>query len=71
MKRRDLVKAIASAAKTADVSWELLRDTGNHTSFLLAGQVRIDVPRHTEVGEMLAEKIMKDCEPVLGKRWWR
>ncbi len=46
------------------------RNRGGHTTYSLDG-LRIPIPRHTEVGNMFAEKVFKECEPKLGKDWWR
>jgi hypothetical protein len=40
------------------------------TALLLGGKC-IPVPRHTEIDDGLAEKMFRECEEVLGRRWWR
>jgi hypothetical protein len=70
MKRRELLKAIAAAARNADLSWALLRQGANHEVYSLDGLV-IPIPRHTEINELTAESIFKECEPKLGRRWWK
>jgi hypothetical protein len=70
MKQRDLLKRIAKQAKQCGVDWALHGPGGRHDIWILDGQ-KIPVPRHTEIGEGLAESIFKDCEFALGKRWWK
>jgi len=70
VKRRDLVKKIAAAAKRQGVKWEFMREGANHTVYALDGAM-IPVPRHTELGEELAVDIFKECQGALGKGWWR
>jgi hypothetical protein len=70
VKRRDLVKKIAAEAKQQDASWQLSREGANHSVYVLDGMV-VPIPRHRELGENLAAEIFKQCEPVLGKGWWR
>lgn len=70
MKRRELVKRIAQEAKRQHVEWKLAREGANHSVYKLDTTV-IPIPRHTELGERLAEDIFKECEGVLGKGWWR
>lgn len=70
MKRRDLTKRIAKAAKMANVSWNIEQEGSRHTLYRL-GVLLIPVPRHQELDNRLTEAIFKECEPVLGKRWWK
>ncbi|MET0233834.1 MAG: hypothetical protein ABW224_04270 [Kibdelosporangium sp.] len=70
MKRRDLVRKIAAAAKHQGVLWRLDREGANHSVFVL-DEVTIPIPRHRELGESLAVDIFKECQDVLGKGWWR
>lgn len=56
MKRRAVIKRIEQGA--------------NHSIYMLAGK-RIPIARHTEIDDLLAEKVFKECEEVLGGRWWR
>lgn len=65
MKKADLEKRIAKMAKTAGVTW--VSDGGTkHDKYRLNGVV-IMIPRHNEIGEMLAKKILKDCDKALGE----
>lgn len=70
VKRRDLVRRIAAQANTLAISWQLLRRGANHDLYAL-DELPIPIPRHTEIGEALAEVIFKECEPKLGRRWWK
>jgi hypothetical protein len=70
VKRRDLIKAIEKAARMRDVSWTVHSEGARHTIYKLAG-TPIPIERHTEIDNLLAEKIFKECEEVLGRRWWR
>lgn len=70
VKRRALLKTIAAEARRQAVEWGVAREGGRHTIYRL-GATRIPVPRHTELDERLAQKILKDCEAELGDRWWR
>ena len=69
MKRRDLIRKIAKEAKRQGVSW-IEGEGGKHSTYML-GSHTIPVPRHTEIGEGLAEQIFKECESELGRRWWK
>ncbi len=59
MKTRDLEKALRA------LGWELLRHGGNHDIWFhrASGQTE-KVPRHREMNERLAEKIMRDARKV-------
>lgn len=70
MKRRDLIKRITEAAKDVDTTFDLEREGANHSVYDCGG-VRIPIPRHNEIGEMLAREIFKQCEATLGKDWWK
>lgn len=70
MKRRDVIKKIAAAARKRDAEWILSREGANHTVYTLNGVV-IPIPRHNELGEIFAVDIFKECEVVLGKGWWK
>ncbi|ETX01235.1 MAG: hypothetical protein ETSY1_08090 [Candidatus Entotheonella factor] len=59
MKKRDLEKALRA------LGWELLRHGGNHDiwSHPASGHTE-KVPRHREINEKLAEKIIRDARKV-------
>ncbi|CAM3284747.1 Type II toxin-antitoxin system HicA family toxin [Williamsia muralis] len=69
--RRDLLKKITKAAKQAGLSWEFVREGGNHSIYKLDGK-QIAIGRHKgEVGNRYAETVYRECEDKLGKDWWR
>ncbi|OQO93038.1 hypothetical protein B1813_13135 [Saccharomonospora piscinae] len=70
MKRREVIKRIASAARRQGADWDLTREGSNHTVYKLNGVV-IPIPRHSELGEIFAVEIFKECESVLGTGWWK
>lgn len=70
MKRREVIKKIGKEAKQQDVHWDVHTEGGRHTIYLLGGK-KIPIERHNEIDDGLAEKIFKECEEVLGRRWWR
>ena len=55
MKHRDL------ARKLKDLGWWKLREGGNHEVWT-NGRHTEAVPRHSEINEMLAKKILKNAE---------
>ena len=54
MKRRDLLRRLAAAG------FALVRTRGPHDVYG-RGNVRIAVPRHTEIKEFLARKILREA----------
>ena len=54
MKRRDLLRRLAAAG------FVLIRSRGPHDVFG-RGDLRIAVPRHSEIKEYLARKILRDA----------
>lgn len=70
MKRLDLIRMIATAAHESDLRWKLLRQGSDHEVWDLDG-LRVMVPRHREVNERTAGKIMKLLEDRLGPGWWQ
>lgn len=69
-KSRKVVQKIQDEAKRQGLSWGLDRQGGNHAIYSLDG-VKIPIGRHKEIHDRLAEKIYRECEPKLGKGWWR
>lgn len=69
MKRRDLVRLIADAARARDVSWEFVREGAEHEIGAIGGRV-FSIPRHREILEPTARAILKAMEKELGERWW-
>lgn len=70
MKRGDLVKRITKAAKQAGLMFEVKRHGANHEVYSLDG-LMIPIERHSELDNRYAEKVYKECEPKLGRRWWK
>ena len=70
MKRRVLLKRIATAAAAAGVSFDLVREGGEHSVYQ-CGRERFTVPRHTEINEITAQAILRHLESQFGKGWWR
>lgn len=54
MKRKDLLKKLAEAGYT-------MVEGGRHTKVLKDGLLITEVPRHAEVAEPLAKKILRDA----------
>jgi hypothetical protein len=65
MKKRDLERKMLEMCRAGGVE---LRHVGgtNHDKFRING-VMVSVPRHTEVREALARKILKDVERAIKK----
>ncbi len=63
MRKADLEKRINGLAKSRGVEWIYLGGT-KHDKYRLNGTV-IMIPRHREIGEALAAKILKDCYKAL------
>ena len=70
MKRRELLKMIYRQAALRGIKNVTLREGGRHT-IVTIGNLSIPIPRHRDIGDLLATHIMKEFEPVLGERWWR
>ncbi len=66
VKRRDPIKQLASLAAAHDLAWEMRpgRRRGPHETFQIAGRT-IPIPRHREIGEMLARAIIREVESVI------
>ena len=65
MKKRDLERRIVRMCRDAGVELHYVGGT-NHDKYRING-VMVSVPRHTEVGEALAKKILKDVERAIKK----
>lgn len=55
MKRRELIK------KLRENGYALDRDDGDHSVYEKEGSRPVQVPRHKEINEYTAEKILKDA----------
>lgn len=69
MKRRDLIRAIGTAARDRGMEWVLVREGAEHEVWRLDRRM-ITIPRHREVNERTARGIMKAFEQEFGARWW-
>jgi hypothetical protein len=69
VKRTELIKRISREARRQGVSWKAV-EGAKHDAFWL-GSIKIPIPRHNEIGERTTEDILHECEPELGKGWWR
>ena len=70
MKRIDLLRSIARAARRAGMQWLLVRQGGDHEVWDLDG-IRVTIPRHRDVNERTALRIRELLEDRLGDRWWQ
>ncbi len=70
MKRRDLITDIQTAATSRGLTFEVLRQGGNHEVWSLDG-LRVVIPRHRQIAEGTARSIRKQAADKLGKDWWR
>ena len=68
--RREIIKRISKAAKAKGMSFDMKREGAKHTVFDLDG-LMIPIARHNDIAEMTTQGIYKECEPKLGKGWWR
>jgi len=66
MKKRDLERTIHGLARKRGTTFVRVGGT-RHDKYLLNGRV-IMIPRHNEIGEMLAKEILKQCEKALKSR---
>lgn len=66
MKRIELLKQIAKAAKAAGADWEFVRQGANHEVWSINGQ-RIIISRHTEINEHTANGILRTCFEEIGE----
>jgi hypothetical protein len=72
VKKNDLIRAIrdAAAAQMVGVVGPTGSGRGNHETYEVGGQ-KVPIPRHKEINEYTALRIMKDLEGTLGKDWWQ
>lgn len=64
------MKRIAQAAREQGVEWTKAREGANHTVFSLDG-LMVPIARHREIDNQMAQIIYRECEPKLGKDWWK
>jgi mRNA interferase HicA len=70
VKRHELLRGIARAARTQGVVWQLDRQGASHEIWRCGG-LAVTVPRHRELNDVTAAGICRKLETVLGKDWWR
>ncbi|AEO94231.1 hypothetical protein CL60_gp09 [Mycobacterium phage BarrelRoll] len=69
-KRNEVITKIRKAAKAKGLKFKSVRKGANHEIFDLDG-VMVPIGNHSILDGYLALKIYKECEPKLGKGWWR
>ncbi len=69
VKRAELIRTISQRARESGLLWVMIREGGNHSIFTL-GDHHVPIPRHREIPDVLARKIMKELESELGEGWW-
>ncbi len=52
------------------MAWSLERQGSNHEVWR-CGITHVPVPRHADIGHLLAKAIFEELEGELGKDWWR
>jgi hypothetical protein len=70
VKRDELIRGIRRAARDADKDWCLLREGGEHEVWG-CGRTTVQIPRHREIAERTAVRILQALEAELGEDWWR
>jgi mRNA interferase HicA len=70
VKRADLIRKISQAATATHIEFVLVREGGSHSIFRCGSQ-NVVVPRHREINELTARRIMRDLDGALGKDWWK
>jgi hypothetical protein len=69
-KRTEVIKKIQEAATARGMTFDFKRRGGNHDIYDLDG-LMIPIKRHRELTDQYAEKVYRECQPKLGKGWWR
>jgi hypothetical protein len=69
-KTNSVIRKIENAARAAGLNFVQQRQGGNHTIYSLDGLI-IPIARHATIDGYLELRIYKQCEPKLGKGWWR
>ncbi|WNM74164.1 HicA-like toxin [Mycobacterium Phage Nergal] len=65
----EIVAKIRKAAKAKGLTFESVRQGGNHEIYDLDG-IMVPIGRG-KLDKYVTLKIFKQCEPKLGKGWWR
>ncbi len=69
MKRRDVLKKLKTAAKSAGLDYQEYELT-NHTGIKI-GLTASTLARHGEIDDVTARKFFDQYASELGKGWWR
>ena len=69
-RRREVVRKIGKAARARGLDWSQAREGANHTVYDLDG-LMVPIARHSEIDNLMAEIIYRQCAEKLGKDWWR
>jgi hypothetical protein len=69
-KTATVIRNIEKAAKNAGLTFQYLRQGGNHTIYSLDGLI-VPIARHATTDAYLEIRIYKQCEEKLGKGWWK
>ena len=69
MKRTELTKRIGREARRQGVEWKAV-EGAKHDAYWL-GSIKIPIPGTRRSGNALPQDILHECEPELGKGWWR
>jgi hypothetical protein len=70
VKRAEMIRRIGAAARRTGVDWRLVREGREHELWQ-CGPIGVAIPRHREIGEKTARRIMADLDPILERRWWQ
>ncbi|MPZ14549.1 MAG: hypothetical protein GEU73_09025 [Chloroflexi bacterium] len=64
------MRSIRDGARRQGVTWAFDREGREHEIWRCGAQM-VSIPRHREIREGLARRIMRDLEEQLGERWWQ
>jgi len=66
MRKRDLIVWLRAQARRSGKDFELKREGGNHEIWAF-GSTLVKIPRHVEIKELTARRIMKEVSKELEK----
>ena len=70
-KKKDIIKRLRKEAKAKGIEFaQASRHGGNHDIWLLDG-LMLPIPRHSEIPDLTARGVYRECEEKLGKDWWK
>ncbi len=69
MRRTELIRKISREARRQGVKWERTEGARHDTYWL--GDIKIPIPRHSEISYRTTQDILHECEAKLGRGWWR